>query len=238
VGPNGALWFTELEGDKAGQITTGGVITEYQLPTADSGPVWITPGPDGALWFTQFFGSKIGRVTADGTMSQDYLPHDNSYPGTIVTGPDGALWFTEVEGNNVARITTSGILTEFPLSAAGAEPQGIVVGPDEDLWFTESNTNKIARMPACGVGLSASFADHALTMNFNLGINHPAIWTLSAGKGFGFTRPIRAVTPPKPLTITYHHYPNGGNVRVKSSLSDEKGNVLCSEWTTVNTAAQ
>src|SRR5271166_3624963 len=62
TGPDGALWFTESNGNpaKIGRITTSGVITEYKLPAGDNQPTGITAGPDGALWYTVFgSGSKI-----------------------------------------------------------------------------------------------------------------------------------------------------------------------------------
>src|SRR5947209_3001595 len=54
TGPDGALWFTEFNGNKIGRVTTAGAITEFPLPTANSGPFGITARPDGALWFTQY----------------------------------------------------------------------------------------------------------------------------------------------------------------------------------------
>jgi hypothetical protein len=39
--------------NQIGRITTEGTITEYPIPTPDSGPNGITAGPDGALWFTE-----------------------------------------------------------------------------------------------------------------------------------------------------------------------------------------
>ena len=36
-------------------------MTEYRLPTASSGPFWITAGPDGGLWFTEY-DNRIGRI--------------------------------------------------------------------------------------------------------------------------------------------------------------------------------
>src|SRR5438876_4943936 len=56
AGPDGALWFTERSSNRIGRITTTGVITEYTIPTANSGPQAITVGPDGALWFTELQG--------------------------------------------------------------------------------------------------------------------------------------------------------------------------------------
>src|SRR5437016_2052973 len=63
LGPDGALWFTELDTNKIGRITMAGSVTEYALPTANSGPYKITAGPDGALWFTEGAANKIGRIT-------------------------------------------------------------------------------------------------------------------------------------------------------------------------------
>jgi hypothetical protein len=40
-----------------------GAITEYTIPTPNSGSGSVTRGPDGALWFTECFGHKVGRVT-------------------------------------------------------------------------------------------------------------------------------------------------------------------------------
>ena len=39
AGPDNALWFTELFGDRVGRITQTGAITEY--PTPGVGPVGI-----------------------------------------------------------------------------------------------------------------------------------------------------------------------------------------------------
>jgi streptogramin lyase len=154
----------------------------------------------------------------------------------IAAGPDGALWFSELTGGKLGRITTAGVITEYPAPTPNSDALGIVAGPDGNLWLTEYQGNRIARMPACALGLSADFANHTLTMNFNLGLNRPAIWSISAGNGFGLRRPIHAVTPPYAFMMHWRPYPSGGNARVKSSLSDEAGDVLCSEWTTVNTA--
>jgi streptogramin lyase len=41
-------------------------ITEFTIPTANSGPNGITAGPDGALWFTEAAANKIGRITTAG----------------------------------------------------------------------------------------------------------------------------------------------------------------------------
>jgi len=135
------LWFTEYafgSGGRVGRITTGGVVTEYALPTPNLYTSDITAGPDGALWFTENNG--IGRVTTAGVVTEYPMPLTNSSPAGIVTGPDGALWFTEASYSRIGRITTAGLITEYPLPTNPSGPGGIVLGSDGALWFTEGGT--------------------------------------------------------------------------------------------------
>jgi streptogramin lyase len=151
AGPDGALWFTELYGNRIGRITTTGIVSEYLIPTPGSYPWGIAPGPDGALWFTENEAAKIGRITTSGVITE--YPTPTPWPFAITAGQDGAMWFTEGETttsiNNakVARITTSGVITEYAISAASG---GITAGPDGALWFTEGNAT-IGRMTTTGV---------------------------------------------------------------------------------------
>jgi virginiamycin B lyase len=148
VGPDGALWFTESEGNNIGRITIAGAITEYPVPTGDSVPSYITTGPDGALWFTESNGNKIGRMTTAGVVTDEFpVPTPSSSPAGIITGPDNMLWFAEANGSKIARMTTSGVTTEFPVSS-GAE--SIAVGPDGAIWFVEF-AGKIGKITTAGV---------------------------------------------------------------------------------------
>ena len=108
AGPDGALWFTEVDRNQIGRITTAGAITEYPVPTANSAPEGITAGPDGALWFIEFTG-KIGRITTAGVIVEYPAPTTFSFPQWITAGPDGALWFTESDGNKIARAPACGL---------------------------------------------------------------------------------------------------------------------------------
>jgi streptogramin lyase len=62
TGADGNLWFTEADGNNIGRITPTGQITEFSLPTKDSGPEGITARSDGSIWFTETKGNKIGRI--------------------------------------------------------------------------------------------------------------------------------------------------------------------------------
>jgi virginiamycin B lyase len=69
-GPDGALWFVELRGNKVGRLTVGGALTEYAVPTSDAQPAGIVFAPpgflclDAHLWFTERAGNKLGRIRA------------------------------------------------------------------------------------------------------------------------------------------------------------------------------
>jgi streptogramin lyase len=141
AGPDDALWFTELEGDRIGRMATDGTLTEYAIPGVNSDPWAVTVGPDGALWFTVIasHGQFIERLTTDGDFSRFRLA-DHHYPYWITTGPDGNLWFTEDESFDgdrawIGRITPLGAVTHFELRRKLGAPAGIAAGPDGNLWF-------------------------------------------------------------------------------------------------------
>ncbi len=83
-GPDGALWFTELDANQIGRITTAGAITEFPIPTPGSEPRGITAGPDGALWFTESNVSKIGRITT-GSPAPPAIPSLSDWGLTILS---------------------------------------------------------------------------------------------------------------------------------------------------------
>jgi hypothetical protein len=145
AGPDGALWFTEVNTGKIGRISTSGTITEFTIPTPNSAPLGIVAGPDGNLWFAESNTSKIGRVTAGGTFMEFPTPTVGGHPAGITSGPDGALWFTEYPVSAIGRIATSGTMQEFPLPTAFGRPYGIVTGPDRNMWFAESGTGVIGQ---------------------------------------------------------------------------------------------
>ncbi len=145
LGPDGAVWFTEKQGNKVGRLAPGGRWDEFSVPTQDSRPQGIAAGPDGNLWFTENRGNRIGRVTPSGVITEFPLPTPGSYPFGITSGPDGALWFTLSGTNRIGRITVDGQVSEFAL-ARTQTPYGIATGPDGNLWFTGFNSNTIGRI--------------------------------------------------------------------------------------------
>ena len=89
AGPDGNLWFTEPGANKIGMINpTTDAITEFPIPTANSGPAGITAGPDGNLWFTEDTPSKIGMINpTTHAITEFATPTGNSGPRRSRQGP-------------------------------------------------------------------------------------------------------------------------------------------------------
>jgi uncharacterized protein (TIGR03437 family) len=145
AGPDGALWFTEMQSNRIGRITTEGVITEYDIPNLVSDPLGISDpsgiiaGPDGAMWFTEENGNKIGRITMAGDISEYPIPTTNSEPVNITVGPDGALWFTELNGNKIGRVVLTP--SQPTISAVTSGADGHIRTIQSNSWVTIFGSN-------------------------------------------------------------------------------------------------
>ena len=63
AGPDGAVWFTELRGQRLGRLRDG-TITEFPLPRSDARPFGIAVDGSGNVWFTDLSGG-LGRLSAE-----------------------------------------------------------------------------------------------------------------------------------------------------------------------------
>ena len=77
TGPDGALWFTNLDNNSIGRITTAGAVSNYTDPSIDSrrrsppGPTERSGSPMG--------NNSIGRITTAGIVT--------NYTGTGIDSP-------------------------------------------------------------------------------------------------------------------------------------------------------
>lgn len=106
LGPDGALWFTELgigslTGCQIGRITTGASpsITEYVMnfpqPSPDGDVCLGLASAGGAIWFGEADTGVIGRVTTGGVVTEYGIPGSGTTALFVTDGPDGNLWFTD-----------------------------------------------------------------------------------------------------------------------------------------------
>lgn len=151
VGPDGAVWFAEAQGNKIGRIDPSThKITEITVPKSQVGPSGITLGPDNALWFVTLGNGGNYLCRIDPTthhIDLNQIPTFGRAAG-LTLGPDGALSFTEWIGNSIYRadITTTPVTfteTELP---SGFGPADITSGPDGGVWFTVNGSGQIGRI--------------------------------------------------------------------------------------------
>ena len=145
IGRDGNPWFTQYTGNKIGRINADGSISEFTVPTPNSGPYGITFGGDGNIWFTEFNGNNVGRITPTGDF-HEYPLTAGAFPSEIASS-DAYVAFVELPLNKIGFIVIkpeSGFEQAIPTAAAGA--QGITYGPDGAFWFVEYLANKIGRL--------------------------------------------------------------------------------------------
>jgi len=186
TGPDGNLWFTESQINAIGRITTSGVVTDFPIPTASSGPYDVTVGPDGNLWFTEGNSSHVGRITTAGQITEYPVAQPQSF---ITAGPDGKLWFTESgDVSKIGSITTSGQVTEYD-APANSQPENIVKAPDGNLWFTELGAGKIGISTTAGA--VHDFGSISQPYGLTVGPDHN-VWFLTYGGVIGRAVPCLA----------------------------------------------
>jgi virginiamycin B lyase len=140
VGPDGALWFTELARPAIGRFDSDGFST-FTLPDSAT-PLAIVAGPDGALWFTEPYGRGIGRITTRGRIEEYDVPPcetcgSGDGPLGLTVGSDGALWYARPANSTIGRVTTDGRVSEIAVGGKAADPRWITQGPDGALWFAD-----------------------------------------------------------------------------------------------------
>jgi virginiamycin B lyase len=147
VGPDGNVWFTEMQEDKVGRITPSGSIQTFQLPSGTR-PLEIVAGADGNLWVSEEKNDPgaLGRITPSGQYTEFPMEPEIT-AGALAAGPDGRLWFAAGPGA-IDRMTPSGQVSRVQLPNS-TDVVDIVAGADGSVWYTA------APEPPCAPGDSA-----------------------------------------------------------------------------------
>ena len=148
AGSDKNVWFT-LSSNNIGMINpndTAAGVTQYPIPTDNSGVGPIAAGPDGNYWFFEETADQFGVINpSTGKITEiPLLSGSSAQVDGITAGPNGYVWFTANGTSQIGAInTTNDQITVFSTSTPSADPYGIVEGPDGNIWFTEAGTNKI-----------------------------------------------------------------------------------------------
>jgi virginiamycin B lyase len=145
-GPDGNLWFGELNFTRVGRLTPTLTFTDLPGLSAGAGVTGIAAGPDGNIWAAENGNGKIARITPSGTIVEFSLAAD-SVPHAPVAATDGNIWF--LDNGRISRITPWGAVTNFP--APAASPGFMTACTDGNLWFTAEEPSLVGRITTAGV---------------------------------------------------------------------------------------
>lgn len=154
MGPDGALWFTDVGHNSVDRMLADGTLTNtYTIPTNNVLPSEITNGP-GGLWFMEGNGlvENIGKITTSGGITE--YSSGSGFNLGIAVGPDGNIWFNQRDKFSVAKMTPDGQhVTSYLVPAptpGSADPVGITAGPDGNMWVTDESQNKVWKVTTNG----------------------------------------------------------------------------------------
>jgi streptogramin lyase len=148
AGSDKNVWFT-LNSNNIGMINPNNPssgVTQYPIPTYNSGPGPIAAGPDGNYWFFEETAEQFGVINPiTGHITEiPLLSISNPQVEGITAGPNGYVWFTVSNTSQIGALNTAnGQISLFPTITPGAQPYGIVEGPDGNMWFTEAGANQV-----------------------------------------------------------------------------------------------
>jgi phospholipase C/streptogramin lyase len=136
------VWFTERAGNRIGHLAIDHALTQFDVPTPNSGPYGISLGDDGTVWFTESQTNKIGALH-DGTFREYPIPTPQSQPTAIVATGD-SIWFAEMRSGKIGRLR-GGAITEIALSR-DARPSALQVDGSGDIWFAELGLDMVGQI--------------------------------------------------------------------------------------------
>ncbi|MCL4435895.1 MAG: hypothetical protein M1503_01730 [Thaumarchaeota archaeon] len=193
-------------------------ITEYDIPTPNSGPIGITMDSNGLIWFAETNVSRIARFSPGNLTFKEYafpltdaLRKNGAKIWGMVFDVKGRLWFTEATEAAIWMFDSSAETFErFPLRP-NVFPMQIAIDSSGEIWFTELYGNQIGRLDSSKV-----------VNNTREGITEYLIPTSDAGaislifdkeRRIWFTEPFsRKVGMFDPQTVRFKEYAMPGSV--------------------------
>jgi virginiamycin B lyase len=148
-----AIWFTEPGANQVGHLDLAtNQISEYPVPTADSGVDAIAWGPDGLAIFAEPGSFKLGAVTPDTHDVQEAsIPLDGQGAGRVVTDASDRIWITSPSGGVLGLLSyRTGTWVTGPPPTQRSQPYGLTIDRWGYAWFTELDPDQIARYDPTG----------------------------------------------------------------------------------------
>ncbi|MCL4519413.1 MAG: SMP-30/gluconolactonase/LRE family protein, partial [Thaumarchaeota archaeon] len=154
----GNVWFTELYGNKIGEITVQGQLGEFAVPAPNSSSLSYGPGPSGItvdkknneVWFTEAFTNSVASYL-NGHFELYNLSNLITAPVGIAIDSKGNLWITQHGPSFISEFnpethyfrTISTSIQTSPNEGTSL-PYFIQVDSRGNVWFNEHYGNAIA----------------------------------------------------------------------------------------------
>lgn len=158
VDRSGTVWTAGFGNGTIGRLKPAtGMIAEFFVPTAGSGPHSMVLSADGStLWFTQQSGDRLGSMD---TETGRIVEHETSGgPSGITIDRNGNVWWCRSNDNKLGRLNPlTGETGELDLGR-GARPRRIATAPDGMLWVTLYGRGHLAKIDPVEMKIVKSYA--------------------------------------------------------------------------------
>ena len=141
IGPDGALWFTELGPSSIGRMTMTGVFSSIPIPRSSA--QHIVAGNDGNLWANSLDHNTLFRITPAGAVTALAIP------ASALAASGNRVWFTSADGYGWIELGSGNVQTVS--RPPGWLRPAIVALPTGDVWFVEDPLPPSPPPPADGV---------------------------------------------------------------------------------------
>jgi len=131
------------------QQSSTSIITEFQLPTSNSGPEAIISGPNQTFWFTEFNAGKIGELFAQNGTVHDFKANATGVePDSLAMDRLGRIWFSDPSGQGSVWMFNPNtmVFRRFNTTTTNSFPLFIFMDQANNTWFTEVTGNKIGEI--------------------------------------------------------------------------------------------
>ena len=128
--------------------STSSVITEYRIPTSNSGPEAIISAPNQVFWFTEYNAGRIGELFGQNGTIHDFKANSTGVtPDSLAMDGQGRIWFSDPGQGAIWMFNPNNLVfRRFNTTSASSFPLSIFIDQSNNTWFTEATTDKIGEI--------------------------------------------------------------------------------------------